>query len=260
MADFRVAIQREVDEFRAEVRSIEKLDEIERLEEVARQAAALHYPGPVIPNTGPKTAIPKPIEESDDEVGMPMVVPFPSYADEEEKERHDAPPGPIPPIPRMGLSRTVSELPPRRRVQSSDPFSTYVRKTSLLSSQAPLAAQPAIFYASFFEPPKAAGDTASAAGATTTAVSGIEAAGGIVDEPSTFRVPTRSRGGSTDGGVMGPLLRQLSTVSISDTVPMQKMAAVVDGGAEITAADAPASSLPVEFQAHKRESGTSNPE
>jgi len=199
---FREAIAREVEEFRKEVRTIDVEEDVEIVELLLQEDVIPEQEeiGEVVEVVSNGTVI--------------QGVPFPTVPEEAPME---LPPGPAP-----------------RNVLRSDPFATYRRRSSILSTSA-------FRFTSANVPEQALESGNTSGGGHQRAVS---AAG--------YFTPARSRAPSTGGSEARPLLRALSTVSVSDAIPgglaALGMTQAGKDGNGVTAADAPPSSLPTEFK------------
>lgn len=221
---FREAIAREVEEFRREVRTL-PIDEQVANGEVLLQEGAID----VIEEQEEMSESDFVGEDANVGAGAGDItqgtVPFPS-SPEEVPSQSGLPTSPL----------------PRNIIRSTDPFATYRRRTSLLSTTS------AFRFTSINAP-----ETALGSGSTDGHQRAVSAAG--------YFTPARSRASSTAGDGVRPLLRALSTVSIHDAIPGGLAAlGLTQAGKnkdEVTAADAPPSSLPVEFKSrHPRRSMT----
>ncbi|KAG8703599.1 hypothetical protein FRC08_002742 [Ceratobasidium sp. 394] len=240
---YRTAIWNEVEEFRREVREMVVESEIPEPtttsgHENAREPSA----APMVTVESPEE--PKPILDNGDITAEPTKLP---------PVAEDDPAGPIPfpssgrnsPSPMVRSGTLPRQRPSSARTKSSvDPYEIYARRPTAL----PPSPQP---------------------------ITGTLPPGGIDPKDpapieqqlsASYIVPARSRAGSGADGTVGPggysatfprtLLRTLSTLSVNDSGAAAALAAlgrIKDDKSAITAADAPPSSIPLEFRPKKRE-------
>jgi serine/threonine protein kinase len=244
---YRTAIWNEVEEFRREVR--EMVVGPETPEPVTENGAEVTSEGAEKPTMGPTVTVespggPKPTLEGDitdeptnflsDPEAIPAgPVPFPSSG------RNS--PSPSPAAASVPLPR---QRPGSRTKSSVDPYEIYARRSVVL-------------------PP------------SPQALTGSLPPGGIdpkdpapIDQQlsASYIVPARSRAASAADGTIGPggftgnfprLLRTLSTLSVNDSgaagAAMAALGRIEDDKTSMSAADAPPSSIPLEFRPKKRE-------
>jgi serine/threonine protein kinase len=241
---YRTSIWNEVEEFRREVR--EMVVEAETPEPTTENGVEVTSEGAEKPTVGPTVTVespggPKPILEGD-------------ITEEPAKSPSDleaVPAGPVPfpssghnsPLPAASTVPLPRQEPGSRTKSSVDPYEIYARRSIIL-------------------PP------------SPQAINGSLPPGGIdpkdptpIDQQlsASYIVPARSRAASAADGTIGPggftgtfprLLRTLSTLSVNDSVAGAARAAlgrIQDDKTSISAADAPPSSIPLEFRPKKRE-------
>lgn len=240
---FRTAIWNEVEEFRREVREM------------------VVEPEPQVPTNG-ATATAEKAQES--AVTTPVIAESPATLKEEVSEvvdklppvEEDVPAGTIPfpssgrasPSPAGASVPLPRQQPASARTKSNvDPYEVYARRSSILASASPQA------IAGNLLPSAGPKDAQSADGQPQTAASYI--------------VPARSRAASaadstiSAGGLSGhgtfprTILRTLSTLSVNDSgaagAAAVTLGRIKDDKDDITAADAPPSSMPLEFRPKK---------
>lgn len=241
---FRTAIWNEVEEFRREVREMvvdseapELVDGADHPSEEAQEAAdGVTVESPSVYVVDDSKIGTEPANESSDKEDVPAgPVPFPSSG--------RASPSPAPnnvPLPRQrpATARTKSNV---------DPYEIYARRSVTLPPASPQTNFGAI-------PPQAIDPQDPAPPEQQLAASYI--------------VPARSRAASVADGTIGStgglsatlprtLLRTLSTLSVNDPGTTNAVLAALgrlnDDKSELTAADAPPSSMPLEFRAKRKE-------
>ncbi|ELU43481.1 CMGC/MAPK protein kinase [Rhizoctonia solani AG-1 IA] len=239
---FRTAIWNEVEEFRREVREMVvepepevKLNGIaatsEKVDETKATTPVVAESPIVIKEGGPSEPVDKltPVDED-----VPNgTIPFPSS-------------GRASPSPAAGSVPLPRQRPVSARTKSNvDPYEAYARRSSVLASASPQALTGNL--------PPGVVDSKDA-----------QSAGGEPQATASYIVPARSRAGSaadstiSSGGFSGhgtfprTILRTLSTLSVNDSGAAGAAAVAlgrIKGDKEdITAADAPPSSIPVEFR------------
>ncbi|KAF8705578.1 kinase-like protein, partial [Rhizoctonia solani] len=239
---FRTAIWNEVEEFRREVREMVvepepevKLNGIaatsEKVDETKATTPVVAESPIVIKEGGPSEPVDKltPVDED-----VPNgTIPFPSS-------------GRASPSPAAGSVPLPRQRPASARTKSNvDPYEAYARRSSVLASASPQALTGNL--------PPGVVDSKDA-----------QSAGGEPQATASYIVPARSRAGSaadstiSSGGFSGhgtfprTILRTLSTLSVNDSGAAGAAAVAlgrIKGDKEdITAADAPPSSIPVEFR------------
>ncbi|KAG8714772.1 hypothetical protein FRC11_007183 [Ceratobasidium sp. 423] len=237
---FRTAIWNEVEEFRREVREmvVEAEPQVTTNEttEKAQEAAVttpVNAESPIAPKEDAGEATDKlpPVEED-----IPAAtIPFPSSG-----RASPSPAGVSVPLPRQRAAgaRTKSNV---------DPYEAYARRSSILASASPQ----------------------TLTGNMLPAVGPKEAqpAGGEPQTTASYIVPARSRAASaadstiSAGGIPShgtfprTVLRTLSTLSVNDSgaagAAAVALGRIKDGEDGVTAADAPPSSIPLEFRPKK---------
>ncbi|KAF8677450.1 kinase-like protein [Rhizoctonia solani] len=239
---FRTAIWNEVEEFRREVREMVvepepevKLNGIaatsEKVDETKATTPVVAESPIVVKEGGPSEPVDKltPVDED-----VPNgTIPFPSS-------------GRASPSPAAGSVPLPRQRPVSARTKSNvDPYEAYARRSSVLASASPQALTGNL--------PPGVVDSKDA-----------QSAGGEPQATASYIVPARSRAGSaadstiSSGGFSGhgtfprTILRTLSTLSVNDSGAAGAAAVAlgrIKGDKEdITAADAPPSSIPVEFR------------
>ncbi|CAE6532442.1 unnamed protein product [Rhizoctonia solani] len=240
---FRTAIWNEVEEFRREVREMVVEPEpqvivngIKATTEKAQEAAVTaltNAESPVAPKEDAGEVVDKlPAVEEDASAGT---VPFPSSG------RASPSPAGVPvPLPR--------QRPASARTKSSvDPYEVYARRSSILASASPQTL-------------------------TGNMLPGVDpkdaqSAGGEPQTTASYVVPARSRAASaadstiSSGGISNhgtfprTVLRTLSTLSVNDSgaagAAAVALGRIKDEKGDVTAADAPPSSIPLEFRPKK---------
>lgn len=242
---FRTAIWNEVEEFRREVREMVVDPEVPDLVNGAG------HPSEEVEETtdGPTVTVESPsgpIEEG--KAGAESA--------NEPSATEDAPAGPVPfpssgqpsPSPAANAMPLPRQRPATARTKSSvDPYETYARRSVTL----PPASPQSIFGTG---PPQGIDPQDPAPAEQQLAASYI--------------VPARSRAASAADGTIGSLnglssglprtlLRTLSTLSVNDAgatgAVLAALGRINDEKGDITAADAPPSSIPLEFRAKRKE-------
>ncbi|CAE6417788.1 unnamed protein product [Rhizoctonia solani] len=238
---FRTAIWNEVEEFRREVREmvVEPESQVttngaaattEKVEEIKATTPVIAK-SPVAPKEGASEPVDKltPVEED----AINGTIPFPSS-------------GRASPSPAGGSVILPRQRPTSARTKSNvDPYEVYARRSSILASASPQGLTGSL-------PPGVAEPKDA------------QSAGGEPQGTASYIVPARSRAGSaadstiSSGGFSGhgtfprTILRTLSTLSVNDSGAAGAAAVAlgrIKGDKEdITAADAPPSSIPLEFR------------
>ncbi|CEL61934.1 hypothetical protein RSOLAG1IB_04684 [Rhizoctonia solani AG-1 IB] len=241
---FRTAIWNEVEEFRREVREMVVESEpqvlINGIGATTEKAEEIKATTPVVPEspiapkegTGETAGKLTPVEED----VLNGTIPFPSSG-----RASPSPAGASVPLPR--------QRPTSARTKSNvDPYEVYARRSSVLASASPQALTGGL-------PPGVAEPKDA------------QSAGGEPQSTASYIVPARSRAGSaadstvSSSGFSGhgtfprTILRTLSTLSVNDSGAAGAAAVAlgrIKGDKEdITAADAPPSSIPIEFRPKK---------
>ncbi|QRV88767.1 mitogen activated protein kinase [Ceratobasidium sp. AG-Ba] len=249
---YRTAIWNEVEEFRREVREMVVESEIPEpaatngntaLQEAAAKIAdAMAAPAVTVESPGePKPVIdgvdihpePAPVPALAEAVVAAGPVPFPSSG-------HNSP------SPAAHSGTLPRQRPSSARTKSSvDPYEIYARRSTIL-------------------PPSPQTITG---GVTPGHVDPKDPAPAEKQLSASYVVPARSRAASAADGTVGPggysatlprtLLRTLSTLSVNDSgaagAALAALGRIQDDKGVITAADAPPSSIPVEFRPKKQE-------